>query len=89
MFASGTTKVATSASASTFMLFTISCSGSRSPPGDRSAPLTSAEACSHCSRRPDSSYRRAFSIAMPAVAANARTRFSSSAVNPPPVRPVR
>jgi hypothetical protein len=84
----GTTSVATSASASSLMRLTISCSGSRLPPGERSTPLISAEASSHCSRRADSSYKRAFSIAIPAVAAIASTRSSSSAVNSPPVRSV-
>ncbi|GAA3168231.1 hypothetical protein GCM10020001_112710 [Nonomuraea salmonea] len=48
--------------------------------------VTSEEACSHVSRRRDSSYRRAFSTATPAAVARAMTMASSSSSNSPPPR---
>ena len=77
------TTVTASAPASLFMLSTITRSGSRFNCGASRTSLISAEARSHAWRRCDSSYSRAFSIAMPAVAARASTSSWSSAPNAP------
>ena len=77
-----------SASASSRVRAAMNSSGSPVSPVSMRR-VSAAVACHHCCRDRATSYRRALSIAVPAVAARAWASCSSSALNPPRVLSVR